>query len=154
MTVDEFKALEEQLVLHEGEKLTPYKDTADEWTIGVGACLKYLTPDEMAMLLEDGITQRMSRALLKRKIINTMKALVRQLPWFASLDTIRQRVLVDMAFNLGITKLLGFDYFLKAVRDGQWADAKQHGLNSRWAKQVKGRANRLMEMMLTGEDYK
>lgn len=61
----------------------------------------------------------------------------------------RQRVLVNMAFNLGMTGLLGFKTTLLAMEQGRYEDAARM-LRSRWAGQVGVRAERLSEMMRTG----
>jgi lysozyme len=55
-----------------------------------------------------------------------------------------------MAFNLGITKLLGFRNTLVAMRQGKYDAAADGMLASAWAAQVKGRAQRLADMMRKG----
>jgi lysozyme len=60
-------------------------------------------------------------------------------------------VLVNMAFNMGINGLLGFKHTLELVRTGNYADAADAMLNSKWAEQVGPRAKRLSEQMRTGE---
>lgn len=82
-----------------------------------------------------------------------IKELDRNLSWWKNLDEVRQRVLFDMCFNLGVTKLLAFKNTLEAIRTGRYDDAAAGMLNSLWAKQVKGRATRLANMMRTGKDY-
>ena len=76
--------------------------------------------------------------------------LEKHLSWFENLDPIRQTVLLDMCFNLGIGGLLKFKDTLKAIETGDYAHASMYMLDSLWAKQVKGRAIRLSQMMLTG----
>jgi len=63
---------------------------------------------------------------------------------------VRQRVLLDMAFNLGISGLLKFKRTLKAIRAKQYEKAAEMMLDSRWATQVGQRAKRLSKMMATG----
>jgi lysozyme len=55
-----------------------------------------------------------------------------------------------MRFNLGPTRFRGFKNMLKAVKDSRFVDASNAMLNSKWAKQVKGRAKRLAKMMSDG----
>jgi lysozyme len=55
-----------------------------------------------------------------------------------------------MAFNLGVPGLLKFKNTLRAVREGRFEDAAKGMLASKWARQVKGRAVRLAQVMKTG----
>jgi lysozyme len=77
--------------------------------------------------------------------------LVERAPWVRELDDVRQAVLLDMAFNLGVTGLLGFHTTLKLVRLRRFVSASVQMLDSKWAGQVKGRAIRLSKMMETGQ---
>ena len=85
-----------QLRLHEGERLFPYKCTAGRLTIGVGRNLD-----------DRGITAEESAYLLGHDIDDFGNG-SRPSPWVLELDSVRQRVLLDMAFNLGLGGLLGF----------------------------------------------
>ena len=59
---------------------------------------------------------------------------------------VRRAVLKDMLFNLGLTKLLKFRRFFAAIIQGNPKEAAKEMLDSRWAKQVKGRATELASM--------
>lgn len=109
-------------------------------TIGVGRALDVegLTAAEASFLLSDDETT-----------VNA--ALEQSLSWFSVLDPVRQRVLAEMAFNMGVAGLLGFHDTLAAVQTGEWQAAHDGMLASHWAQQVGARAQRLAEMMLTGE---
>jgi len=67
------------------------------------------------------------------------------------LDAVRQRVLVDMGFNLGTPTLMKFQKMWDAIEDEDWVEASEQMLDSRWAKQVGRRAERLSQAMSTGE---
>lgn len=131
-----------QLDLHEGLELKPYKDTVGKLTIGVGR-----------NLTDRGITKDEAYYLLRNDVAIVITELDKNLNWWKSLDEVRQRVLADMCFNLGISKLLGFKNTLELIRKGDYEAASSAMLNSLWAKQVKGRAARLANMMRTGKDY-
>jgi lysozyme len=73
------------------------------------------------------------------------------LSWFGRLDEVRRDVLIDMCFNLGIGRLLGFRNMLDACRRESWLEAANEMMNSKWARQVGNRAQELAEMMETGE---
>lgn len=134
-------AMVSQLRLHEGERLKPYRCTAGKLTIGVGRNLE-----------DRGITREESAYLLANDIANEERELLRALPWVAQLDEVRQRVLLDMSFNLGIVGLLGFKNTLATIRAGDYTKAASMMLDSKWARQVGQRAERLSRMMATGKD--
>ena len=145
--VDHDARLIEQLRLHEGERRKPYRDTVGKLTIGIGRNLddKGLRRDEIEYLLANDIAD--SRADLDR-----------YLPWWRGLDPVRQRVLIDMVFNMGAGSpkgggLLSFVNTLSEIRRGNYGIAADMMLASKWAQQVGRRAVRLATMMRTGMDY-
>ena len=131
-----------QLRLHEGERLKPYRCTAGKLTIGVGRNLD-----------DRGITSDESAYLLNNDIDSNWKELLNHIPWVEMLDEIRQRVMLDMAFNMGISGLLTFHRTLGHIKAGNYALASSSMLESLWARQVGQRAKRLATMMKTGKDY-
>lgn len=130
-----------QLRRDEGVRSHPYMDTVGKLTIGVGRNLDDvgLSDDEIDYLLANDI-KRASKGLLKA------------LPWVSSLDPVRRRVLVNMAFNLGVQGLLGFKNTLRMIEHGNYEGAAEGMLNSKWARQVGKRSLRLAKAMRTGID--
>lgn len=128
--------LKAQLVRHEGLRLKPYRDTVGKLTIGVGRNLDDvgITEDEAGQLLDNDVTR-------------AYHELVRAVPSFGSLDEDRQHVLLDMAFNLGVPRLLEFKKMLAAVESRDFDQAAAEMLDSRWARQVGRRAETLAAMM-------
>lgn len=135
------KSIEEQLVLHEGLRLKPYRDTVGKLTIGVGRNL-----DDV------GIT-RAEALFLLRNDVEEVRTQLERYPWYTQLDPVRQKVLIDMAFNLGIGGLMQFRKMLAALEAGDYGKTADEMLDSKWARQVGKRAQRLAEMMRTGADY-
>jgi len=133
-------ALEDQLIDHEGLELKPYQCTADKLTIGVGRNIE-----------DRGITEDEARYLLKNDIKIVEDELLEKKPVVAGLDAVRQRVLVDMGFNLGIPTLLKFQNMWTAIEEEDFERAAEEAMDSRWAKQVGRRAERLCQAMATGE---
>jgi lysozyme len=123
----------------EGVRLKPYRCTAGKLTIGVGRNL-----DDV------GISSDEADALLRNDVARVCSDLDARIPWWRGLDEVRQRVLVNMGFNLGISGLLGFKNTLRAVETGDYLGAAQGMLASKWAKQVGPRAERLALMMRDG----
>ena len=133
-------SLEDQLIDHEGLELKPYQCTADKLTIGVGRNIE-----------DRGITEDEARYLLKNDIKIVEDELLEKKPVVAGLDSVRQRVLVDMGFNLGIPTLLKFQNMWAAIEEEDFQTAADEAMDSRWAKQVGRRAERLCQAMATGE---
>jgi lysozyme len=141
--------LEAELRRDEGVRRFPYKDTATppRDTVGVGHNLNASPlPTSWAYPLSDAQIKQ----LLDEDIADACANLDRNLPWWKDLDEVRQRVLTNMVFNLGIGKLLGFKNALGAMQRGSYAVAAAAMLNSVWANQVGDRAKRLAHAMETG----
>ncbi len=128
----------------EGVMPSAYQDSLGWWTIGVG---RLIDKRKGGKLSDDEINY-----LLNNDIARFSKLLDINIPWWRTLDDVRQRVLLNMAFNLGINGLLGFNNTLAYVKSGDYTKAASNMLLSKWATQVKGRATRLSEMMRTGRD--
>ena len=135
------KPIEEQLILHEGLRLKPYRCTAGKLTIGVGRNL-----DDKGISKEEAL-------FLLRNDIATVTTQLQKYDWYINADPIRQKVLVDMAYNLGVGGLLKFRKMIAALERGDYEGAADQMLDSRWAEQVGYRAVRLAEMMRSGRDY-
>ncbi len=130
----------DQLMLHEGLRLKPYRDTVGKLTIGIGRNL-----DDV------GISRDEALVLCENDIATAERELDRVAPWWRNLNDARRRVLIDMMFNLGANRLLGFKHSLAAMQAGRFELAASGMLESKWAEQVGKRATRLAIMMKTGE---
>ena len=74
------------------------------------------------------------------------------LPVVGRLDAVRQRVLVHMAFNMGVERLRARLRFISAVQFRFWEAAAEEMMISDWGKHDERRADGLAEMMRTGRD--
>jgi len=128
--------LVDQLVDHEGMKLKPYKDTKRKTTIGVGRNLQ-----------DNGISEDEARMLLRNDIVWVMAALDKIFYGWKFMSEDRQLVVADMMFNMGAPTFKKFRKFWKALKSDDYHVAADEMLNSKWAKQVKGRATKLAAMM-------
>lgn len=137
------KRLRSLLSRHEGRVPYAYQDSLGYWTIGVG----HLIDERKGGKLPEHIID----ALLDYDIQVHSLPLYNALPWLSRLDEVRQIVLIDMSFNLGVEGLLKWKNTLEAVRTGQYVKAAAMMRGSLWAKQVKSRAVRLCKMMETGQ---
>jgi lysozyme len=147
MDSDNEQLLIAELRRDEGVRYEPYKDTMGIDTVGVGHNMEsHPLPADWRFPLTDVQVNW----LLAQDLQSVYADLTTNLPWWLYLDDVRQRVLCNMCFNLGINRLLGFRNTLGFVRQGKWTDAAQGMLNSAWATQVGERAQRLAAMMRTG----
>lgn len=131
--------LTQRLMLDEALRLKPYRCSEGKLTIGVGRNLD-----------DKGLTRQEALYLLGHDIDDATTDARSLVPGFDQLDDVRQEVLVNMALNLGRDRLAGFRLFLAAVTRHDWTEAASQMRDSRWYRQVKGRAERLAEAMETG----
>ncbi len=124
----------------ENGRMMPYKDSEGLLTIGYGRCIERV-----------GISLAEGELMLDHDIVTAMSGCVRSFPWFTPLDPARKAVIVDMVFNLGLDGFKKFKRTIRHIEDGDYSAAAEEMLDSRWAKQVKGRADELSEMMRTGQ---
>lgn len=128
----------------EGFEPCVYKDSLGFQTIGYGLCVDRAVPGA-------GLTVEEARYLLNGRIARAQAALVAALPWVNTLSEARAGALIEMAYQMGNHGLLGFHGALTAAQNGQFEEAANQMLASRWAEQTPARAKRLAEQMRTGE---
>lgn len=127
-----------QLPKDEGYQDMPYKDSLGILSIGIGRNLeKGLSQDEIIFLFGNDLkaADKAARAVF---------------PSFDSLSETRKAVLVNMAFNMGQSRLSGFVKMFGALADGKYDEAADQMLASKWAVQVGSRAQRLAAAMREG----
>jgi lysozyme len=132
----------EMLKRHEGVRSHVYLCSAGYETIGVGRNISKsgmgLSDDEVNYLLENDI-------------LRVLKELSSEYPWFNDLDDVRKDAMIDISFNLGATRLRGFKKALAAMAVADHTLAAKEFLDSKWSRDVKGRAHELASMIETGE---
>ena len=150
----------EKLIEHEGMVLTVYQDTLGIDTIGVGRNLidrgiskeelDYMDIPNMGVIYEFGINENDAKYLLENDIEIVEKELCAAHPCVEELDSVRQLVLMDMAFNMGVPRLKKFVKMWNAIHEGMFYIAAEEMLDSRWATQVGRRADILSNAMKEG----
>jgi len=151
----------DKLIDHEGMVLTVYKDSLGIDTIGIGRNLKdrgisreeldYLDIPNMEVVYEHGISEADARYLALNDIAIVENELCRVHNCVENLDSVRQLVLMDMAFNMGVPRLCKFVKMWNAIHEEKWEAASREMLDSRWARQVGRRAKILSDAMASGE---
>lgn len=141
MTLDARVQLRKDVMAAEGFRSHPYQDTAGKLTIGYGRNLDSV-----------GLSILEAEVLLDHDLANAEQECIKAFdPWFRDLNDARQRVIVEMTLNLGLSRLFGFGRMLNAVKGRHFAAAADEMLKSKWATQVGARAVRLAEAMRTGK---
>lgn len=138
-----------ELSLDEGRRANRYRDSRGIWTIGIGhnlqaAPLNYPEPWSNATI----------DMVLAHDVASSIAKLDRYAPWWRKLAPARQRVLINMCFNMGwgdgAHGLSSFKYFLSLVKAGRYTAAATDMLTTKWARQVGARAARLSKLMRAG----
>lgn len=128
-------SLRDDLIRDEGRRRMLYRCPAGKLTGGVGHNFD-----------DNGIPEPIIDALLDYDIGVVNTELAKHLPWLASRPESIRRALGNMAFQLGMPKLLQFTKMLRALEIGDYAGAKKEALDSNWAKQTPERAQRVTEL--------
>jgi lysozyme len=130
------KTLINQLKEDEGFSATPYKCTAGHLTIGYGANL------------DAGITEEEAECMLcvRTNIINC--SLEKAFPdWYNDLDRNKQNAIINMVYNLGLQEFCKLKKMIHCLEIKDYTSATMEMLQSKWAKQVGKRADRLAKIM-------
>lgn len=130
------EAIRNRLVLEEGLELKPYKCTANKTTIGVGRNIE-----------DRGISHETAMQMLDEDIDIMVNELRQNLSWFDKQNDAIKGVLIDLCFNMGISRLLMFVQTLKLIEQGQYAMAADELLDSKYASMLPARSNRNAEIL-------
>jgi len=129
----------ELLTHHEGFRNRMYKDSIGIESIGIGHNLrdKPISDKAVLQIFKDDL----------QDTINDCKTFV----WFEGLSDVRQAVILDMVFNMGLAGFKAFKNTIKLISKGEYTAASIEMLDSLWARQVGPRADTLATMMLLND---
>jgi len=146
-----------QLALHEGVKPEVYDDSEGNRTIGIGFNLEEPSNRKKAEALGLNVQDMLSgkKVLSDKEIKLLYNESIKQaandanafLPRAGRQPPVVQKVLIDMAFNLGLTKLNKFVEMRKALLKGDYNKAADEMIDSKWYNQVGNRSKTLVDMM-------
>jgi len=139
--------LKAEITADEGQVLEVYKDHLGYPTIGVGH-LVLESDEEYGMGVGTPITQTRCDELLFQDLNIVLKECESRFHenWKDWPEEVKL-IIANMAFNLGLTRLVKFQKMFKALNEGDYKQASIEGLDSKWAKQVYNRAKRLMNRL-------
>lgn len=131
-------ALLADLKRDEGFRAKPYRDGEGFLTIGYGT------------LIEEGITEAEAETLLVSRLADIVAELERRRPLVREVPAPVARALRNMAYNLGVPRLMGFERMWAALAAADYETAAAEALDSRWARQVGARATRVAALIREG----
>ena len=138
--------LREELEIDEGCKYEIYLDHLGYPTFGIG---HLITDDDPEYGWEVGAsidTVRVHEAF-ESDIEGVLSDCSKLYSDFGDLPEEAQRVIANMMFNMGLTRLSKFKGMKRGVDSQNWNLAADEMVDSRWYRQVTNRANRLVERM-------
>ncbi len=116
----------------------PYLDTVGKITIGWGRNID-----------DNGISKEEADYLFDNDF-NRCKAELAPFPWYVNQPQNVQDALMNMCFNIGIGRLLGFRKMIAALIVKDYTKAAIEALDSKWATQVGQRAKDVALMIRQG----
>lgn len=123
-----------------GGKHVVYKDHLGFWTLGIGRLVDARKGG--------GLTDEEAAYLLSNDIERTHAELLRRMPCYARLSQVRQRAILNMAFQMGVDGVLKFKKMIAALDRGAYAAAAAEALDSKWAREdTPDRARRVAESL-------
>ena len=136
----------EKIKENEGFSNKVYEDTLGYSTVGYGFLLAALTPDELA--LNGGKYEPMSKEtadkILNLKLEKLTAAVFATFDWLKEKPKNVQEVVIEMAYQLGVSKVKKFVTTMHHIRVSEYEAAYQSGMNSLWAKQTPNRAKKVL----------
>jgi lysozyme len=142
-----YHRLESRICLDEGFRAEPYLDTVNVPTIGYGTTRILGRP---VQLTDSPIEEPIARQLLRQDLFVACMDAQSVIPHFDRMNSVRQEVMVNMAYNIGKGRLAGFSKMLTAAQGMDYERMAVEMKDSKWYEQVGARAERLCNAMREG----
>lgn len=120
----------------EGFRDKVYKCTAGYDTIGYGFAIKDLIMDE-----------DIAETILIRKLDRLSERIDKKFPFVKDLPIPVKDVVVEMCYQLGVSGFSKFKQTIALLRLGNFKDAADEMLDSRWSRQTPNRAQKLADIV-------
>ena len=130
----------------EGVKYEVYLDHLGLPTCGIGH-LVVEGDEEYGAEVGTPVSEERVAELFESDVQVTIDECERLYSGFSELPEEVQHILANMMFNMGRPRLSGFKKFNAAVEAGEWQEASEEMIDSRWYRQVTNRAERLVKRM-------
>lgn len=126
----------------EGRVRHVYQDHLGFWTIGLG----FLVDERKG----GGLYDEEINFIRDNRITKLTRELNDRMPGYRLYPEIIRRALFLMAYQMGVSGLLGFKQMLAAIDAEDYQAAATHALDSRWARQTAARAQRVAALIREG----
>ena len=136
--------LMEELKRDEGVIYKIYKDHLGYPTFGIGHLI-IEGDEEKGRPVGTPISEDRVTTAFDSDIELVLNDCVKLFSDFDELPEEAQRVIANMMFNMGYTRLNKFNNFKAAIKSRDWDRAADEMIDSRWYRQVTTRANRLVD---------
>lgn len=133
--------LKKQLIKHEGIEYKLYTCTSNKTSIGVGRNLD-----------DRGISHETAMQMLDEDIDICINELQQTVSYWDDLPERVQEALINLCFNMGISRLMAFKKTFGFLREGMYEKAADELLESRYANQVGQRAIDVANMIREGAE--
>ena len=142
----DIEVLKQQLIEDEGCEYEIYLDHLGYKTCGIGHLCRATDP-ENNLEVGDPVSVERVNELFAEDIEKVLEDCTILYDNFYDLPEEAQLIIANMMFNLGRPRLSAFRKMKAAVDDHNWIEAAIQMEDSKWAKQVPNRANRLCDRM-------
>lgn len=142
------KRLETRVMQDEGFRARPYLDTVGVPTIGYGSTRLLGSPIRMD---QGAISADAARQQLRADLWGAILDAQDLFPRFEEMNSVRQEVIANMAYNIGRNRLSGFVKLREAADQLDYEWMAEEMVDSRWFEQVGDRAKRLVAAMRMGD---
>jgi lysozyme len=129
--------IKKQLTHDEGKRYKPYVCSAGKLTIGIGRNIEDVGISEATI-------EQMFNEDLDRCISHAEKLFPSH---WATFTPQRKAGIINMIFNLGVVGFSQFKNMIEAIKQNDSEAIRKHGSASLWAKQVRGRAQRVLSLI-------
>jgi len=138
--------LRQEIEIDEGVKYEIYLDHLGLPTCGIGHLIVE-GDEEYGQEVGTEVSEERVAELFESDVQVTLDECERLYSGFSELPEEVQHILANMMFNMGRPRLSGFKKFNAAVAAGEWEEAAEEMIDSRWYRQVTNRADRLVTRM-------
>ena len=138
--------LREEIEYDEGVVYEVYLDHLGLPTFGIGHLVRDSDPEHGADVGTPVSKERVIE-VFNQDMITVVEDCHKLYPDFPSLPEEVKRIIANMMFNMGYSRLKKFRKMRSAITNRDWNEAAVQMKDSLWARQVPNRANRLIERM-------
>ena len=139
-----YSRLESRVCLDEGFRSEPYLDTVEVATIGYGTTFILGEP---VSLNTPKMAEPVARGILRSDLFQACHDAQVVFNRFDEMNSVRQEVLANLAYNIGRTRLNGFVKMITAAQSLDYAEMAEQMKDSKWFRQVGQRGLRLFYAM-------